>query len=90
MSNFLCNAEKVDMESLPLSLRHFSEFDALHDAKNLVAFLRQTADAEYCADSTTAYPSEAWEGMGLVLNLLQDKIAIASGEYKFPMIDTRS
>jgi hypothetical protein len=82
--------EKVDMESLPLSLRHFGKADALHDAKNLVDFLRQTVDAEYCAESTTAYPAEAWAGMALVLNLLQDKIAIASDEYKFPMIDTRS
>ena len=79
----LCTPEQhVTSESLPRCLRHMSKEDALYDAGTLTRFLYDVASA--ASNYPDVFEAQGWHGMELVLDLLQDKIAIASGEYKFP------
>ena len=75
MSTKHTTAAKVRPESLPRCLRHGYSGSVLEDAKQLVIFLEEIS---------------GWLGLGLVLDLLRDKIEIASGEYKFPLSGSSS
>ena len=82
MSTILCTEKKVAVDSLPHSLRHMSQQDALHDAKLLTRFLYDVSTA--ASGYSEVFEADGWGGMSLVLDLLRDKIDIASGEYSFP------
>lgn len=84
MSKVLCDVEEVATDSLPHCLRHFSSGSAAEDAINLVAFLKEVAYA--ATDAGDCAFQDGWRGFKLVLDLLQDKIEIASERYMFPTL----
>ena len=82
MSTILCTEKNVAVDSLPRSLRHMSQQDVLFDAKILTRFLYDVSTA--ASAHPDVFEADGWGGMSLVLDLLRDKIDIASGEYSFP------
>lgn len=71
-------------ESLPRSLRHLSDKDALYGAALLVEFL-QSAIARCMESKDTASDNEIM-GMDKCFDLLRDKIEIGAGIYDFPQM----
>ena len=84
MSNSALNYPEAYVSSLPLSLRHPSPEAALEEAQWLVDFLRDVtlskAGDESCSSKESAL------GLSLVLDLVQDKLNVASGVYRFPLL----
>jgi hypothetical protein len=76
----LVNDEIVDMDSLPRSLRHIFEGEALREAIEIVDFLNA-----FGSNGDRDWAFGAWNGLCHVLDLLRDKIEIGAGLYKFPM-----
>lgn len=70
--------------SLPKSLHHLSQEEALEDARHLVTFLREVFYLGEDSPSTTL-GQESMAGLQLVMGLLTDKLDIASGHYLFPL-----
>ena len=79
----LCKVDKVDTGSLPYSLRHLSKGQCLEDARALLYLLKEICWQAPESDSVF----EGWRGMRHVLDLIQDKIDIANGNYHFPLSD---
>lgn len=77
----LVTVDKVHPDSLPLSLRHTYERAPLEDARALLVLLKEICWAGYRSD----FQFTGWPGMRLVLNLIQDKVDIANGDYHFPL-----
>lgn len=79
--NALVTVEKVAPDSLPRSLRHYSKNNCLKEANELLLLLNEICWGARDSDSIF----NGWGGMLLVLDLIQDKVAIGSGEYHFPL-----
>lgn len=79
----LCNVKEASSDSLPLSLRHGNIYDAISEAQQLFELLRELCTAMDNKD----FVFESWGGLSLMLDFLQDKMEIATGEYKFPLSD---
>ena len=76
----------VKPSSVPQCLRHTHPCSALEEAQALAAFLK---DAVTGIIEGASEPSKNCDyGMTLCFSLLQDKLAIASGELAFPLIAT--
>lgn len=75
---------RVKANSLPRSLRHTFEDSAISDGRNLAHFLDDFLYLQAQATDTNL-SEEANEGLRLIVNLLIDKLDIASGVYRFPM-----
>lgn len=75
----LCVLGKASADSLPVSLLHHSPVTALEDARALTVFLQGV-----CAENSV--PTGGNEGLLLVLELLQDKLEIGMGRYRFPFL----
>lgn len=76
----------VKPSSVPQCLRHTHPCSALEEAQALAAFLK---DAVAGIIEGANEPSRNCDyGMALCFSLLQDKLAIASGELAFPLIAT--
>ena len=75
----LCVVDKVSVDSLPVTMRHHAHSAALEDARALIVFLQGV-----CAEN--AVPTGGNEGLLLVLELLQDKLEIGMGRYRFPFL----
>lgn len=74
----------VKPSSVPQCLRHPHASTALEEAQALAAFLK---DAVAGIIEGASEPSKNCDyGMALCFSLLQDKLAIASGELAFPLI----
>lgn len=71
--------------SLPLSLKHLRPADALREARQLTAFLREFAFRLRFEEDEPSLSADAAAGLELALNLLQDKIDIGAGRYLFPL-----
>lgn len=82
MSNQNNKSVRVKADSLPLSMRHHSDDDALLQAECLIKFLQEATNAilsgEYAFDGDCAY------GLDLVFYLLRDKLDVVSGVSKIP------
>lgn len=84
MSNAQTSTREVYVHSLPWSLRHCSPNDALNEAHCLAVFLKGVTTSE---DNGSNTATGDWkQGLYLCFNLLIDKLDIAAGEYKFPML----
>ena len=81
----LCREREVALESLPRCLRHYGENVPLEDAIRLTKMLDILFMSFEGGDWTDG--KEGLKGVSLVLDLLLDKLEIASGEYKFPLLD---
>lgn len=80
---------RVSPASLPKSLRHVLPGEILEDARSLAAFLRSVVFLRAVAADHDADPDmdfSAFQGLALVLNLLEDKLDIAAGVYRFPYV----
>lgn len=85
---------KAQADSLPYCLRHCNADAALDDARKLVSLLREVAflnliaaekdEGGLCRDFPTA------GGFDLLLDLIRDKLDIASGHYRFPVVGWES
>lgn len=76
----------VKPSSVPQCLRHPHSSTALKEAQALAAFLN---DAMAGIIEGASEPSKNCDyGMTLCFNLLQDRLAIASGKLAFPLIAT--
>lgn len=71
--------------SLPLSLHHLRPDDALREARQLTAFLREFVFRLRLEDDEPSLSADAAAGLEMTLNLLQDKIDIGAGHYLFPL-----
>lgn len=71
--------------SLPLSLNHLRPDDALREARQLTAFLREFVFCLRLAEEEPSLSADAAAGLEMTLNLLQDKIDIGAGHYLFPL-----
>ena len=81
---------KAQADSLPHCLRHSGTWEALDDARKLISLLREVAflnliaaeknEGGLCRDFPTA------GGFDLLLDLIRDKLDIASGHYRFPVV----
>ena len=80
----LCTETEVAVKSLPRCLRHCGKGDSLEDSIKITKMLRILFMALEDPDWTDR--EAGLEGMELVLALLLDKLEIASGEYKFPIL----
>ncbi len=76
---------RVNIQSLPKSLQHFSKGEALEDAASLASFLEITVACAIREDFT----NEEIHGLRLVFSLLHDKLAIARDEFKFPLASSK-
>ena len=77
----LCEVDKVASDSLPYSLRHSHKGECLEDARALLCLLK-----EICWSGTSSdFIFNGWRGMGLVLDLIRDKVDIANSDYHFPL-----
>ena len=79
---------EVYVRSLPWSLRHCGTSDAIQEARDIAAFLSETATTRRIDDTD---PDDTalgdWKrGLELCFHLLIDKLDIASGAYKFPVL----
>lgn len=83
MSDQNSNEIVASIDSLPRSLRNAGHSMHLDDARKLARLLWQLS--LYLADDENAPDKMACEGMALLCELLEDKIAIASGEQCFPV-----
>jgi hypothetical protein len=84
----LCDVDEVYAGSLPHSLRHTFEGDALQEAASLVIFLRHVAFS--FEDKSEGLYEQGASGLGIILDLILDKIEIGQGAYKFPRADISS
>lgn len=80
---------RVQADSLPHCLRHCNAASALDDARKLVSLLSEIAylnlvASEAGAGSRKDYLSAG--GFDLLVDLIRDKLDIASGRYNFPLI----
>ena len=78
----------VKTDSLPRSLCHVSEDDAMYETKSIAAFLREAATAVLKKEVSDGIPRDINEisyGLELCFNLLQDKLDIMDGTLPFPM-----
>lgn len=73
-----------DRQSLPLCLRHSTPQCAAEDALRLV-YLLDDISLYRLGDPEISIDRQSEEGLRLVYSLLKDKLAIASGEYLFPL-----
>lgn len=71
--------------SLPLSLKHLRPADALREACQLTAFLREFAFRLRLEEDDPALSADAAAGLEMALNLLQDKLDIGAGRYLFTL-----
>ena len=83
MSSQNNNEIVVNIDSLPRSLRNMSRFGHLDEARKLARLMWLLS--LYIADDKSDPDEMACEGMALLCELLEDKIAIASGEQCFPV-----
>ena len=83
MSNRFPNSTATaSPRSLPLCLRHTYLDDCVDDALNLLSFLRDVTLAQQGGDPLS---DSALRGQEIVFNLLQDKLEIITGRYRFPL-----
>jgi hypothetical protein len=81
----LVQADKVKRESLPRSLRHYNEKQAVEQAIHIMHALRIcTLSITYNEDGAWTNQREAAQGIELITELVIDKLEIAGGFYKFP------
>ena len=81
MSIRFSHDEKAHPDSLPRSLCHSSQTEALEEARALALFLQYVARLPQGEED----PSETVKlGSDLCFDLLLDKIEIAMGVYRFP------
>ena len=66
--------------SLPLSLKHLRPADALREACQLTAFLREFAFRLRLEEDDPALSADAAAGLEMALNLLQDKLDIGPAD----------
>lgn len=85
--HIMCKDSQVDSDSLPHSLRHSNNYNAIEHARYLAKFLKQVC---WAAENNKFDDFTAWQGLELVLDLLQDKIDIGCGDYKFPTISYKN
>jgi hypothetical protein len=84
-SKTLVHVDKVERTSLPRSLRHYNEKQAIEQAIQIMHALRIcTLSITYNEDGTWANQREAAQGIELITELVIDKLEIAGGFYKFP------
>ena len=74
----------VKAESLPLSLRHASEDDALLQAECLAQFL-QKATSAILANEGNVPDNDCAYGLVLAFSLLRDKLSVVSGWLNMPL-----
>ena len=81
---------KAQAKSLPLSLRHSGTWEALEDARKLVSLLSEVAFLNLIVtenkDGWLFSNQLAAGGFDLLINLIMDKLDIASGCYRFPFV----
>lgn len=75
-------ALRVKAESLPLSMRHYSDDDALVQAECLIMFLQKATSVILRGED--AFDGDCAYGLDLVFNLLRDKLDVVSGVSKVP------
>ena len=85
---------EAQAKSLPHCLRHVGTWEALEDARKLVFLLSEVAflnliaaekdEGGLCRDLPTA------GGFDLLIDLIRDKLDIASGHYRFPVVGWES
>jgi hypothetical protein len=81
----LVQVDKVKRTSLPRSLRHHSEGEAIEQAIHIMHALRIcTLSITYNEDGAWTNQREAAQGIELITELVIDKLEIAGGIYKFP------
>ena len=74
----------VKAESLPLSMRHYSDDDALLQAECLAQLL-QAATSALLKDGRDLLDGDCAYGLELVFSLLRDKLSVVSGCLKMPL-----
>lgn len=74
----------VKAESLPLSMRHYSDDDALLQAECLAQLL-QAATSALLKDGRGLLDGDCAYGLELVFSLLRDKLSVVSGCLKMPL-----
>lgn len=74
----------VAAKSLPMSLRHTSEDDALLQAECLAQFL-QTATSAILKDKGSLPDDDCAYGLELAFSLLRDKLSVVSGWLDMPL-----
>lgn len=72
-------------DSLPYCLRHSGTDTALHEARCLTSLLQDITFLQILTEDENLN-TMARRGLEQVLFLLQDKLDIAAGVYKFPMV----
>lgn len=75
---------RVAVKSLPLSMRHADEDDALLQAEYLAQFL-QEATCALLKDKECPPSEDCAYGLELTFNLLRDKLSVVSGWLKMPL-----
>ena len=79
-------ALRVKAESLPLSMQHYSDDDALVQAECLIKLLQKATSAILSGED--AFDGDCAYGLDLVFNLLRDKLDVVSGVSKVPFTST--
>jgi hypothetical protein len=88
MSNQNNKSVRVKAESLPLSMQHYSDDDALLQAECLIKFLQKATSVILRGED--AFDGDCAYGLDLVFNLLRDKLDVVSGASKVPFTSTLS
>ena len=83
MSSQNNNEIVVNIDSLPRSLRNIGRLTHLDEARKLARLMWLLS--LYIADDKSDPDEMACEGMAILCELIEDKIAIASGELFFPV-----
>ena len=83
MSEQTSNEIVVSLDSLPRSLRNVGRLTQLDDARKLARLMWLIST--YMAEDKSEPDETACEGMALLCDLIEDKIAIAIGEQCFPV-----
>ncbi|WP_298034636.1 hypothetical protein [uncultured Desulfovibrio sp.] len=86
MARFQCTTKEVDCRSLPWSLRHSGEWEAIEDARNLAVFLMEVLTSPEVEEMANTNLGNWRGGARLCFELMVDKLDIASGEYAFPLL----
>lgn len=85
---------EAQAKSLPHCLRHAGTWEALEDARKLVSLLSEVAFLNLLVtenkDGWLFNNQLAAGGFDLLINLIMDKLDIASGHYRFPVVGWES